>query len=172
MPATLPRLAFGEARASREGGINGLLAAQQAAHRLVPLARGGFSFAPVLRRICSVIDSSLDRPDQLALLGVEDLIYRAVAMLVLPEQPTAASGDPSVAGQAPLDRACEHIVDHLSGPIRLADLERVSGLKTRALQLAFLDRFGRTPPRSTAPCTAPAGPADVRCDAKGASHQF
>ena len=33
MPATLPRLAFGESRASREGGIHGLLAAQQAAHR-------------------------------------------------------------------------------------------------------------------------------------------
>ena len=33
MPATLPRLAFGEARASGEGGTHGLLAAQQAAHR-------------------------------------------------------------------------------------------------------------------------------------------
>lgn len=140
-PQKLEQTACQVAAAAEPASIRPLLAAP----RLVPLAHGGFSFAAALRRICSLIDSFLDRPDQLALLGVEDLIYRAVAMLVLPERPPAASDAPSVAGQDPLDRACDHIVAHLSRPIRLADLERVSGLKTRALQLAFLERFGRTP---------------------------
>ena len=140
-PQRLEETASHVAPAAKPGAIRPLLAAP----RLVPLAHGGFSFATALRRICSLIDASLDRPDQLALLGIEDLIYRAVAMLVLPEQPATASDAASVAGKPPLDRACEHIVAHLSRPIRLADLERASGLKTRALQLAFLDNFGCTP---------------------------
>lgn len=270
MPTTLPRLAFGEARASREGGIHGLLAAQQAAHRslvayeplgradafehkstvvtigslglaasahspvrvvaeasdsltlmvpfsgwstaviegrehrwlagqsamylpgvprlgtagrrstlsigldpvrleqaaclvaaaadptsirtllaaprLVPLARGSFSFATALQRVCGLIDACLDRPDQLVLLGVEDLIYRAVAMLLLPERALTndQAATPSSARQ-PVDRACSYILSNLFAPLRLGDLEAASGLRARALQLAFLKHFGRTP---------------------------
>lgn len=140
-PSRLEQVAWSVAGLGDSASIRPLLAAP----RLLPLARGGFSFATALRRICSLIDSFLDRPDQLTLLGVEDLIYRAVGMLVLPERPTAATDAPAGAGRAPLDRACDHIMAHLFRPIRLANLERASGLKTRALQLAFLERFGRTP---------------------------
>lgn len=114
--------------------------------RILPLVRGSFSFTSVLRPICSLIDSCLDRPEQLALLGVDDMVYRAVAMLLLPERPLA--GEVVVrppAGRGPLDRACDHILAHLFAPIRLDALEAASGLKARALQLAFQKYLGRTP---------------------------
>jgi len=114
--------------------------------QLVPLARGGFSFSTALRRICGLIDSHLGRPDQLALLGVDDMIYRAVAMLLLPRQSaTDAAAIALPAGRQPIERACEYALAHLFSPIRLADLEAASGLAARTLQLAFLKHHGRTP---------------------------
>jgi AraC-like DNA-binding protein len=140
-PVRLEQAACSVAGATDPSSIRPLLAAP----RLVPLARGGFSFATALRRICGLIDACLDQPDQLALLGVDDMIYRAVAMLLLPERQLAMSDATPPAGPTALERACDYIVAHLFRPIRLEDLELASGLKARALQLAFLRHFGRTP---------------------------
>jgi AraC-like DNA-binding protein len=114
--------------------------------RPVPLAQDGFSFAKVLRQICGLIDNCSSRPDQLALLGVDDMIYRAVAMLLLPSP--ALAGDAAAtrsAGRQPIERACDYALAHLFTPIRLEDLEAASGLKARALQLAFIKHHGLTP---------------------------
>jgi AraC-like DNA-binding protein len=111
---------------------------------LVSLAHGDFPFAMALRRICGLIDSCSSRPDQLALLGVDKMIYRAVAMLLLPRQ-AATAAQPVPAGRQPIDRACDYALAHLFMPLRLEDLEAASGLKARALQLAFLKHHGRTP---------------------------
>ena len=116
-----------------------------AAPRLVPLASGGLSFATALRQICGLIDACLDQTDTLALLGVDDMIYRAVALLLLPERQLADQAATRPAGREPVERACDYIVAHLYRPIRLDDLELASGLKARALQLAFLRHLGRTP---------------------------
>lgn len=113
---------------------------------IVGLAQDGFSFATAVRRICGLIDSCLGRPDQLALLGVDDMIYRAVAMLLVPSRATSlATSVTLAASRQPLDRACDYALAHLFTPIRLADLESASGLKARALQMAFLKHHGRTP---------------------------
>jgi AraC-like DNA-binding protein len=114
--------------------------------RPVPLTQGGFNFAKALRQICGLIDICSSRPDQLALLGVDDMVYRAVAMLLLPS-PTLASDAAATrsASRRPLDRACDYALAHLFTPIRLEDLEAASGLKARALQLAFIKYHGLTP---------------------------
>jgi AraC-like DNA-binding protein len=114
--------------------------------RPVPLAHGDFSLVSALQRICDLIDSCLDRPDQLALLGVDDMIYRAVAMLLLPgPAATAVATVTPPSGRQPIDRACDYVLANLFSPVRLQDLEAASGLKARALQLAFLKHHGRTP---------------------------
>jgi hypothetical protein len=41
--------------------------------RPVPLTHGDFSFAAALRQICGLIDSCFGQPDQLTLLGVDDM---------------------------------------------------------------------------------------------------
>lgn len=140
--ARLEQAACSVAGATDPAAIRAVLATPQ----LVLLTRGGFSFASALRRICGLIDACLDQPHQLALLGVDDMIYRAVAMLLLPERALAndQAATPS-SGRQPVDRACRYILANLFGPIRLGDLEAASGLRARALQLAFLKHFGRTP---------------------------
>jgi AraC-like DNA-binding protein len=114
--------------------------------RPVPLTQGGFSFATALRQICGLIDSCLGRPGQLALLGVDEMVYRGVAMLLLPTP--ALASDATVnrcPGRWPVDRACDYALAHLFSPIRLEALEAACGLKARALQMAFLKHHGRTP---------------------------
>lgn len=128
-----------------DGGEPAAIRAALTTPRVVPLIRGGFSFATALRRICGVIDSSLDQPQQLALLGVDEMVYRTVALLLLPEKALAATAAQIPTVRHPLGRVCDYITAHLAAPIRLADLEAVSGLKARGLQMAFLKQFGRTP---------------------------
>lgn len=123
-------------------GMRALLSAP----RLVPLVVGGFSFSSVLRRICGLIDVMLDEPARLSMLGVDEMIYRAVATLLLPEgsiSPDAVAGVGT--GRQSLDRACDYIRGHLFEPLRLADLEVASGIKARALQLAFVEHLGCSP---------------------------
>lgn len=141
--ARLEQAACSVAGATDPAAIRAVLATPQ----LVLLTRGGFSFASALRRICGLIDACLDQPHQLALLGVDDMIYRAVAMLLLPERALAIdhAATPPCSGRQPVDRACSHILANLFAPLRLGDLEAASGLRARALQLAFLKHFGRTP---------------------------
>jgi AraC-like DNA-binding protein len=140
--ARLERAACCMTGTADEAAIRSILAAPQ----VLPLVRGGYSFASVLRPLCGLIDSCLDQPDQLRLLGIDDTIYRAVAMLLLPESILVGNASAATpAGRRPVDRACDHILAHLFAPLRLEDLEAASGLKARALQLAFMKRFGRTP---------------------------
>ena len=140
--ADLERAACSVAGVDDASVVRPLLAVPQ----LLPLLRERYSFAGVLRRICGLVDTCFDGPDQLRLLGVDDMLYRAVAMLLLPESTLAgAAAAAAPVGRRAIDRACDHILAHLFAPIRLDDLEAASGLKARALQLAFRKRFGRTP---------------------------
>ncbi|MFM1902319.1 MAG: hypothetical protein RLZZ440_219 [Planctomycetota bacterium] len=112
--------------------------------RLVPLERPGMSFTRQLRRLSAWIDDSLTAPAWLSHLGLDEVVYRLVAAMLLvdvPQSPEAAIGNPRRA----VDAACMFIQCNLDKPIKLADLERVSGLKTRALQLAFLRSVGMSP---------------------------
>lgn len=140
-PVRLRKTARGLAPGLSEDAILSLLATPQ----LVPLSRNGFSFLKVLRRVCGLIDTCLDQPAQLALLGLDEMLYRGVTMMLLPEPSLAAPPAEPAAARRPLDRACDHILAHLFEAIRLEDLEAASGLKARALQLAFRRRFGRSP---------------------------
>ena len=136
-----------QALAAVAGGDDlGLIRKALAEPRVLSLGRGNFSLTSFLRPICGLINSSLERPEQLALLGVEAMVYRTVAMQLRPERLLADSGRAGRPGErGPLDRACDHILAHLFSPIRLDALEAVSGLKARALQLAFQKHLGRTP---------------------------
>jgi AraC-like DNA-binding protein len=116
------------------------------ATRPLPLTAGGTSFDTAFRHLCALIDSQLERPEALALLGVDDLIYRCLAQMFLPE----AMQDNGPKAAAPrsrrtLDPLCEYLVAHIDAPLSLTAMEAHSGLSRRALQYAFLSRFGCTP---------------------------
>ena len=85
----------------------------------------------------------------LAQLGLDDLFYRYVANLMCPElmRPAASadSGSSGVQRRREIDTVCEYVRGRLPEPVTLTELESVSGLSQRSLQLAFQKHFGCTP---------------------------
>ena len=138
-PERLKQVALSLAAAGSEA----MVAAALSRPRLVPLARRGFSFATAFRRILSLVDDCLQQPNTLSLLGVDNMLYCTAALLLLPEEAIDSAGAVQGGGlTGPVDRACDYIRGHLGEPIRLADLEAVSGLKPRSLQIAFQRQHG------------------------------
>lgn len=77
--------------------------------------------------------------------GLEDQCYRQAVFLLIPDAfqrpqvlPAATS-----ASQATLDRLCEWLRVNLGA--NLTDMERISGLAARTLQVSFMKRFDLTP---------------------------
>lgn len=102
--------------------------------------------AAMLRQILPVIDMAGQDEAALRLLGLDDLLYRLIAVLLAPDSlQTAFAPESTGRTTAAVRRATDHILAHLPGPIALTDLERVSGLSSRSLQVAFQRVHGSSP---------------------------
>lgn len=114
--------------------------------RLVPCGGPRAPASPMLRHVLSLIDMAGGDPANLRILGLDDMILRVVALMLAPER-LGGSFTPSRStdSTAALRKATEHIVGHLAEPLTLADLERVSGVAARTLQLAFRRAHGCSP---------------------------
>lgn len=113
--------------------------------RQLALRAGGFEFERIFRHVGQMLDSLIEEPVLLEKSGIDDMVYRIVAMLLQPELFTAVISDSLPAGDiasAPLKVACDYIRDNLEKRIGLTDLEQVSGLSARSLQYAFQRKYG------------------------------
>ena len=103
-----------------------------------------------LRRTFALVDApELEGRGDLAMLQVDDLIYRVLALALCPK---LALGDsqsrhPSdgLSRQLIFKELLEWIQANLHAPISLTELEQRSGYSRRNLQLAFNQRFGCGP---------------------------
>lgn len=101
----------------------------------------------VFLRLFATLGDLKKIPNFLANSGMEECLYRAIALLLLPERLIEAN-NLTVSGEEPsyrLDRVCEFIRANLSEGLTLPDLENFSGLSARALQYSFRKAFGMTP---------------------------
>jgi AraC-like DNA-binding protein len=114
--------------------------------RVVPLRRANNDFDSVFRHLSGVIDSVHSNPAILSHLGIDELFYRTVVMMLRPDlfEDPLANGAPHLK-QRELDPVCDFIRSNLSERLTLSDLEKVSQLSARSLQYAFQQRFGCTP---------------------------
>jgi len=118
--------------------------------RLLALNNPGREADKSWRQICALIDSMCETPELLAQLGVDELVYRNMVLMFRPDlfnkSPTPAQHkDMRVASQRALDPLCSYIHSKLDERITLTDMERISGMSSRALQYAFLQRFACAP---------------------------
>ena len=102
---------------------------------------------PALPRLLIEIGRVAERPELVPMLGLDDLFYRWVVALLAPAQMREHLATPAdkAPGRAPLDAVCTHVLSNLERPIRLSDLEEISGLSRRALQYAFRRHLDCTP---------------------------
>jgi len=114
--------------------------------RLIPLTASRSPGMALLKQVLPLIDLGGCSATNLRMLGVDDMLYRLVAVMLAPEAlaPSFAKG-PETASSTAISRVTEYIVGHLDQPITLSDLERVSGLSARTLQVAFRRLHGCSP---------------------------
>lgn len=116
--------------------------------RELPLHINGISFESVFRTHCRTVDSLRQQPEALAMLGLDDAIYRSFVALLAPTLVFGNVGrdaDRRAKEANTLNRVCDYIQYRLSHPLTMTELEQVSGLSERGLQYAFQRRFGCSP---------------------------
>jgi len=142
---TAHTMAGGDAAADRSrGGADSLLPRPGS---LMPVFNRRLASGRVLGGIFGTIDAVNGDGSALAALALDDQIHRLLALMLAPEQfvSGAARGGGTRGAEATVARACEFIEAHLTSPITLTHLEKVTGLGHRALQLAFQARLQCSP---------------------------
>jgi AraC-like DNA-binding protein len=116
------------------------------APRLIPLGAAHSPGLALLRQILPLLDHAGGEERNLLLLGLDDTIHRAMALLLAPKLLAWSGGaSPSPASADAFRRVTDYIVAHLDEPISLGDLERVSGMAARTLQVSFKKSFNCSP---------------------------
>jgi len=106
--------------------------------RLIPIADPRSPVQTLLKHVLPQIDLVGGDQTRLRMLGLDSTILRVVALLLAPETIGRSFAAPrSGPSSAAVRTVTEYIVGHLDEPISLSDLERVSGLASRTLQVAF-----------------------------------
>lgn len=106
--------------------------------RIVP---GPHGFA-ALTQICRLIDTLGSDQASMAALGVDDLVYRWIAMTFLTVNRLPDGELPTTSR---IDVVCDLIRAAGDRPLTLTEMELASGLSARMLQYGFKARFGCTP---------------------------
>ena len=113
----------------------------------VSMWQSGVSFSSLFRRMSEQIELFSMQPSLLELSGVDDQIYRVMAMMLKPH--LFKSEVDHFSGQSHnknlLDRVCQYIQENKHQLITLSDLERVGCMSRRNLHYAFQRKFHCTP---------------------------
>ena len=115
--------------------------------RELSLRVGRISFEVIFRELANLLDHYCLQPELLNQSGMEDSLYRNIAIMLEPKLfLDASTSTPSRAyARRLLDRVCQYIQANLREPINLTDLERVSCMSRRKLHYSFLRRYNCTP---------------------------
>jgi AraC-like DNA-binding protein len=102
-----------------------------------------------LRKTIALVDeTSLEASGYMALLQIDDVIYRILSLMLFPRLSQLLE-ERGVDGPSSRSRIFEEllewIVANLQRPIHLSELEQISGYSRRHLQAAFQQRFGCGP---------------------------
>jgi AraC-like DNA-binding protein len=115
--------------------------------RVVPLVLAGQPFNCVLQQVGAFIDLYQRDAKVLTQLGLQDMLYRHIAMMLRPEAflPQAGRLRTSADSATLVAQLCDYMRAHLESGLTLTDLEAFSGLSARSLQLAFKKHTGCSP---------------------------
>ena len=115
--------------------------------RVAPLTVAGQPFGTVLQHIGALVDLHQRNAKVLTQLGLQDMLYRHIALMLQPEVFLVPTGHPRTTADsaALVAQLCDFMHAHLESGLTLTDLEAFSGLSARSLQLAFKKQLGCSP---------------------------
>lgn len=99
---------------------------------------------PGFLKICSLIDLTLGKGDIGKSLGLEDMIYRWMALALASQRGPTNNAPPEGEGDE-IDIVCSLIRSRPEHSLTLVEIQAASGLSARSLQYAFKARFDCTP---------------------------
>lgn len=116
--------------------------------RLVSLHYGRINFDQIFRALWRYIDSVGAENNILEMIGIDDLFYRNVSLLLHPhlffKSEAEIIKNPGDVANA-LDYICEAMKDMRRKPFTMTELETLSGMSSRNLQYQFKARFSCSP---------------------------
>lgn len=114
---------------------------------LVPLKYNSISFDLIIKQLCKIIDENIDSLQKLEKTRFDEVIYRTLVMMFLPEkffEENLNSRKPKISTSTlNLVKELEH--ENYFSFMTLSDLEKFFDLSTRNLQLIFKKHFEITP---------------------------
>lgn len=115
--------------------------------RMAPLTVAGRPFSTVLQHVGALIDLHQRDARVLTQLGLQDTLYRHIAMVLCPEAFLSPPSRPRTTSDsaALIAQLCDYMQAHLESNLTLTDLEIFCGLSARSLQLAFKKQLGVSP---------------------------
>lgn len=115
--------------------------------RLIPLRSGDISFDLAMRQLCGIIDSYNCDQDILEKLNVDEMFYRNIIMMLIPDM--FKLGHKNEVKNSVSQNTIKLILDYAKSTPNafstLMDLEEFSGLSSRSLQYAFKNILNTTP---------------------------
>ena len=116
--------------------------------RIVLMKHGQLSFTGLIKRYIELVDSILPNEKAARILGLDDVFYRHVALMIAPEIFLSESNPENkllTSSQKSVDAICDIARNPANNLLTLTEMERISGLSARTLQYAFRRRFGCSP---------------------------
>ena len=114
--------------------------------REVDMQIGRLSFETMFRQFGNQLDQLSLQPELLNRSGIDDVIYRSIAMMLYPKLFLDAAKNPvNNFERRLLDRVCQHIQANLDQPITISTLEQIGCMSKRKLHYAFQQRYNMTP---------------------------
>jgi len=91
---------------------------------------------------CNADGATLER------IGIEDVLNRLLAKLILDQEQYSLDNEPSHGlsrSTRAVDLICDHIRSNIGSPMSITEMEKLTGLTGRALNYAFRARFNSSP---------------------------
>ena len=108
----------------------------------------GVNYLEALMALISVAKSTDGNADLMNRIGLESVITRVLAEMVVAQGGIPASSEESKAAprsQRAIDLICEHVESNIGRPLTIPQMEKLSGLTGRSLNYAFQSRFNCSP---------------------------
>ena len=115
--------------------------------RVMPLHLGKIDIIRSFQQMSHLLAPYRKVPAAIAAIGVEDFVYRHAVLMLRPDlfQLKTDSEIQIKPKRRELDVLCDTVQSKLQERITLTDMELISGLSSRSLQIGFAKRFGMGP---------------------------
>lgn len=115
---------------------------------LLPTTVGRTDYSATMFKLFKMVDNCGRDAAFLERIGIDGIITRVLAALILAQNGDTRSDDPPISAshaRQAIDIVCDHVRQFIGTPLTIGDMEDLTGLSQRALNTVFQSRFNCSP---------------------------